>query len=169
MNLGNGLEFKVPQHFTQAFGLEKRESDLDFFDVNLQYDSRIFIDPFLIRKSAIETERVLFDRFGDFFRYAYDLSLTISTDVDDYNKLKDLLNIHEPEEIGLGYTESSHRGTGPGPSFAGQLFNFFVNSSAKIAARHSFPPFPVSRWFLNFDSRASFAEKIFRSKICFLN
>ena len=131
MNLGNGLEFKVPQHFTQAFGLEKRESDLDFFDVNLQYDSRIFIDPFLIRKSAIETERVLFDRFGDFFRYAYDLSLTISTDVDDYNKLKDLLNIHEPEEIGLGYTESSHRGTGPGPSFAGQLFNFFVNSSAK--------------------------------------
>lgn len=122
---------KKPVHFTQAFDLKVKEKDLDFFDVNLQFDSRIFIDPFLIRKSSIEDERILFDRFGDYFRYAYDVSLGIDSDIEEYNRLKNLLNIHEPSEIGLGYTEHSHDGAGPGPSFAKQLFDFFVNSSAK--------------------------------------
>lgn len=122
---------KEPVHITEAYGLTIDEKDLDFFDVNLEYDSRLFIDPFLIKKSPVEEERFLFERFGDFFRYAYDKSLLIKDDEQEYLNLKNLLNFHEPKELGLGYTENSHDGAGPGPSFANILFQFFVGNSAR--------------------------------------
>lgn len=124
-------EKKEPVHFTQAYNVLAKEKELDFFDLNIDHDSRLFIDPFLIKKSPIEEERNLFERFGDFFRFAYDKSLRIKIDEDEYRSLKSLLNFHEPREIGLGYTENSNSGAGPGPSFADILFKFFVSNSAK--------------------------------------
>lgn len=120
-----------PIHFSQAYNLNVPEKNLDFFDVNLKYDSLLFIDPFLIRKSSLANEKALFERFGDFFRYAYDKSLLVNEDPNEYTNLKRLLDFHEPKEIGLGFTEKSHDGAGPGPSFANILFGFFINSSAK--------------------------------------
>ena len=127
----NERDRTIPIHFSQAYKLSVAERDLDFFDTNLEFDTRLFIDPFLLRKSPIEEERALFKRFGDFFRFAYDKSLLIETDQNEYSNLKELLNFHEPKEIGLGYTEDSHQGSGPGPTFADILFKFFIDSTAK--------------------------------------
>ncbi len=57
----------IPIHFSQAYSLTHVEKELEFFDLNLEYDSRLFIDPFLIKKSPNDEERLLFKRFGDFF------------------------------------------------------------------------------------------------------
>ncbi|MFA6430448.1 MAG: hypothetical protein WC229_00960 [Candidatus Paceibacterota bacterium] len=124
-------EKKDPVHFTQSYDVLIKENALDFFDLNLKYDSRLFIDPFLLKKSSIVEEQKLFERFGDFFRFAYDKSLLINKDESEYENLKTLLNFHEPKEIGLGYTEDSNKGAGPGPAFAKILFNFFIGNSAK--------------------------------------
>ena len=120
-----------PLHFSQAYGITIPDDDLDFFDLNLEYDTRLFIDPFLIKKSSHENERDLFENFGLFFKHAFERSLAIKQDMNAYNDLKILLNFSEPQEIGLGYTENSHSGAGPGPSFAELLFNFFIDNTAK--------------------------------------
>lgn len=122
---------QLPLHISQAFDLKIKEGDLDFFDANLEYDSRLFIDPFLLRISKIEEERMLFGRFGDFFRYVYDQSINIRTDTQEYNNLLELLDFSEPKELCLGYTEDSSDGSSPGKSFAHILIKFFLNSSAR--------------------------------------
>lgn len=126
-----GME-QEPLHISQAFNLKVQEKELDFFDANLLYDSRLFIDPFLVKKSSLEEERELFERFGDFFRRAYDKSLEINSGNDAYQELRQLLDFHEPKEIGLGYTEKSNKGKGPGGGFANRLLKFFLDSSAAV-------------------------------------
>lgn len=120
----------TPIHFSQAYNLTRVEKELEFFDLNLEYDSRLFIDPFLIKKSPNDEERLLFKRFGDFFRYTYDKSIDIEYNQEGRDNLKSLLHIQEPREVGLGYTENSNNGVGP-VSFADKLFKFFVESTAK--------------------------------------
>lgn len=120
-------------HFTEHFGIE---GEVQFFDLNLNYDSPVFIDPFLIRKSHIKKERELFPRFGDYFRYAYDTSLKIDDNAQK-KKLRSLLRFVEPKELSIGYTEASNKGVGPGVSFTEKLLNYFLNSAARHFIKHS--------------------------------
>lgn len=132
------METKVkPLHFTEAYGIAKSESDLDFFDVNLLYDTRAFIDPFLIKRSPREVERELFKRFGDYFRRAYEISAASELTRGDYDRLREYLEIPEPRAIGLGYTEVSHSGSGPGKSFTDRLTEFFLESAARKFLRET--------------------------------
>ncbi len=121
----------LPLHFSQAFDLKLKEHELEFFDTNLEYDSKVFIDPFLLRKSEIKKERELFDRFGDFFRYAFEESVHITSSKEEHRNLLELLDFTEPKELGLGYAEESNDGSSPGKSFANLLIKFFINSSAR--------------------------------------
>jgi hypothetical protein len=122
---------RLPIHITQAFQLSQTDEQLDFFDANLKYDSALFIDPFLLKRSSVPEERRLFERFGDFFRFAYDESLNILTDKREYDSLLELLDFEEPREICLGYTELSSDGHSPGKSFGGILIKFFLKTTAR--------------------------------------
>jgi len=117
-------------HITQVFNLSQKEEELDFFDANLAYDSPLFIDPFLLKRSPIAGERDLFKRFGSFFEYVYNNSLKVNGDL-EASKLLNFLNFHEPKEICLGYTEKSNQGSGPGSTLASSLLHFFLTSAAK--------------------------------------
>lgn len=129
-------------HISQFFGISE-DVDTDFFDANLVYDSRVFIDPFLIKNSEIEEERALFDRFGDFFRYAYDLSTQIDSTRDNLRKLERYLTIHEPKVINMGYTAESN--DGHGPSLVSKLLGFFVDTTARRFVRET-DAFPENRY-----------------------
>jgi hypothetical protein len=118
-----------PWHISQAFGLDSAE--LDFFDANLRFDSKLFIDPFLIKRSPIDFERSIFNRFNIFFRDAYRRSLDLGHDESKISDLKKYFNFIEPREISLGYTETSNRGAGLGPEFARALLDFFMNNLAR--------------------------------------
>lgn len=119
-----------PLHISQAFNLSKIEADLDFFDANLKYDTRLFIDPFLLKRSSDETERTIFKRFGSFFKHAHGMAISAKSE-NDLDKLKEFLDFPEPKEINLGYTKESNKGSGLGSKFATALFQFFLNNTAR--------------------------------------
>jgi hypothetical protein len=107
------------------------EVDLDFFDINLEEDTILFIDPFLLKKSKFKKEQELFDRFGDYFRYIYEESINMKDKNSENNRIMRLLNFTEPKEIGLGYSEKNSEGSSPGKKFASLLIKFFINSAAR--------------------------------------
>jgi len=119
-----------PLHITQAFNIGAKETDLDFFDANLFYDSRLFIDPFLLKRSPVEEERELFKRFSLYFKTAYQKSINARNNDSQIQRLKKFLTFKEPKEINLGYTQNSNQGSGPGAGFAEGLLTFFLESSA---------------------------------------
>ncbi|HEY4507738.1 MAG TPA: hypothetical protein VJJ47_02595 [Candidatus Paceibacterota bacterium] len=122
------------QHFSQAFNLNVAEESLDFFDLNLEYDSQLFLDPFLIAKSHVPEVAKLFANFGDFFRYVYDCS-TQPGNTTRRETLRRLLRFPEPQEFGFGYTENSHSGSGLNAQFAESLVSFFIEGTATRVIR----------------------------------
>jgi hypothetical protein len=121
-------------HISQFFNLAA-DDEIDFFDANLVHDSRVFIDPFLLKNSPVQVERDLFDRFGDFFRYAYDKSLEVGLGNYTQGDLKKLLTIHEPKYINMGYTVASNEGHGP--SLSDRLLTFFIDTTARTFVRET--------------------------------
>jgi hypothetical protein len=115
-------------HISQFFNLPE-DADLDFFDANLVYDSPVFIDSFLLKNSPVPYEVELFERFGDYFSFAYDKSLEMGIGHYTQAQLKKLLTFHGPKNINMGYTEKSNEGHGP--SLAERLLSFFVDASAR--------------------------------------
>lgn len=119
-----------PFHITQAFNIQQKENELDFFDANLVYDSKLFIDPFLVKLSPISEERSLFDRFGLFFKNAYDKTIRARPNDNEVERLKQHLSFKEPVEVCLGYTQKSNKGSGLASHFAARLINFFLSHAA---------------------------------------
>lgn len=119
-----------PLHISQAFTIKQDEKDLDFFDANLVFDSKLFIDPFLVKLSPIAEEKALFDRFGIFFKNAYDKTIRARPHESEVERLKKHLSFKEPKEISLGYTVKSNKGSGLASQFATRLINFFLSHTA---------------------------------------
>jgi hypothetical protein len=129
-------------HFTQIYGIKSSESDLDFFDANLRYDTTLFIDPFLLKNSPVKSDQVLFDRFGIFFKDAIEKFSKINIEKSLERKIFIRhIDFGEPKQLCLGYTAGSNKGKGPGKEFAKALFNFFVDISLKkIIENESYYP-----------------------------
>src|SRR5690348_13564470 len=102
------MEQLNPLHITQAFNIRLDEEDLDFFDANLFYDSLLFIDPFLLKRSPLTEDREFFKRLSFFFKLAYQKSITARNNEDQVQKLREFLTFKEPREINLGYTKNSN-------------------------------------------------------------
>ncbi len=120
------LKTNPKAHVTQVFNINAKESELDFFDTNLNYDSRLFIDPFLIKTSEIEEERKLYERFTVYFQTALDKSITASNSYRESHNLYEFFYFKEPKEICLGYTEKSNDGSGLNKEFASGMYKFFI-------------------------------------------
>lgn len=131
-------EPRVQHHISQFFSMPKGAA-LDFFDANLVFDSRAFIDPFLLKNSSVAEEVQLFDRFGDYFRFAYDESLKLSLNQISEKDFRRILTVKEPKNINMGYTANSNDGRGP--SLTDRLLDFFMDNAAKrfVAESDAFP------------------------------
>ncbi len=118
-----------PHHFLQANGLDYAEEEVEFFDPNLAYDSPLFLDPFLLRKSSNSYERELFKRLSDFFLYVYHQSQYVSLNVRSERDLKRLVTFNEPSEAYIGYATANNKGNGPGGSFADKLLRYYLDQT----------------------------------------
>ena len=125
------MDKNKPIHFTQAYKIIIPETELDFFDTNLKYDSLLFVDPNLIRKSPVKEERELYDRMGVYFKAAYGKAVRVKMKEGSSQKLLEFLSFPEPKETGLGYTKRSNKGSGLGETFAQVLHAFFLSETAK--------------------------------------
>lgn len=112
-------------HVSQYFNLNSGEEDLDFFDLNLHFDSPLFIDPFLIRKSNLNHEKELFNRFSIFFKLAYSKYTNCLTNNLKLDEVIDFLSFKEPKHILLGYDKDSNDGRGLATDFANAITRFF--------------------------------------------
>lgn len=128
------MELENKHHISQLFNLPDG-AEFDFFDANLEHDLPVFIDPFLLKNSPNSDEKALFERFGDYFRYAYDQAALLSmrqTTIRDFSRL---VTFHEPKNIYMGYTEESN--DGKGAILTKRLLDFFLRSSAKKYVRET--------------------------------
>jgi hypothetical protein len=112
--------------FSRAFQLGKTQLELDFVDVSLQRDNRLFIDPFAITQeidqwsqAAATTIRAYFQQVVDDIRGGHD---------DNAREL--LSHLREPNETRLGYSAGRPQGAGIGDQQAEEIFEALQSSAA---------------------------------------
>lgn len=151
------MDKRQAYHITQAFGVEADEADLDFFDANLKFDSLLFVDPFLIKRSPLERERELYQRFDTFFELALDKVLKVKENELARGDVVKFLSFPEPKELYLGYTKESNEGSGLAEDFAKGIYGFLVKEAAKkfILDRTLYPDEKV-----NLELVILFADKV---------
>src|SRR5579864_3580213 len=111
---------------SRAFNLNKVQSELDFVDVPLQTDTRLFIDPFALSQRVDRWSIEAHATVVAFFQAIIDL---IRGD-HDQEALELLFHLREPNETRLGFSRRRPKGAGVGHMQAEQLFAALTNSTA---------------------------------------
>jgi hypothetical protein len=111
---------------SEYYGLGLAQPSLEFVDVVLEEDTRLFLDPraFIVLKSAWGDECVTL------IRHFFDEVLTaIREDEEDRARLL-LDGLHEPNETRLGFTRGRVAGRGVGAGLADDLYESLSQSAA---------------------------------------
>ena len=112
--------------FSDEFNLVKTQPELDFVDVSLNKDNRLFVDPFALAQKPDRWSQDANHTLVSFFQSTID-----SIRGGDENKAKELLaHLREPNETRLGYSRRHSQGAGIGDMQAEDLFDALRESSA---------------------------------------
>jgi hypothetical protein len=117
--------------FSQAFNLGKSQLELDFVDVNLLKDNRVFIDPFGIAQALDRWSIDAAATVASFFQQVID---DIRSGHED-NAKELLSHLGEPNETRFGYSAKRPKGAGIGVMQAEEIFDAL---SASTAVRQGF-------------------------------
>lgn len=112
--------------FSQAFNLGKSQLELDFVDVSLLKDNRVFIDPFGIAQALDRWSIDAAATVGAFFQQIVD-------DIrsgDEGHARQLLANLGEPNETRFGFSSRKPKGLGIGKGQAGEIYEALRASSA---------------------------------------
>jgi hypothetical protein len=113
-------------NFSGEFHLAKTQPELDFVDVSLNKDNRLFVDPFALSQKADRWSQDAHHTVIGFFQ-----SIIDSIRQRNENRAKELLgHLREPNETRLGYSRRRSQGAGIGDMQAEDLFNALRESSA---------------------------------------
>ncbi len=113
-------------NFSAAFGLAKTQPELDFVDVSLNTDNRLFVDPFALSQKADRWSQDAHHTVVSFFQAIID-----SIRQRNEQRARDLLgHLREPNETRLGYSRRRVQGAGIGDMQAEDLFNALRDSTA---------------------------------------
>lgn len=111
---------------SEIYKLKMSQNELDFVDINIDNDTPLFVDPYLIANQdypfAIEANR----RIKNFFSYL--IELLISKQYEDARKI--FKHVGEINETCLGLSKGSPRGNGIGPVNTEDIFEELKNSKA---------------------------------------
>lgn len=96
-------------HFSTFFYLNiNGHEDIEFVDINLETDIRLFIDPWLIENTNDSFSKQCTTVINSFFNCAFDCCIS-----NDNERLFELLNFgHEPNETKLGLSQNQSSGKG---------------------------------------------------------
>lgn len=103
----------------------KIEGDENWFDPILNLDTRLFIDPILIKETQNTIFKNSYDQILEFFSHAYKVAAAssgVKTDM-QYRLLKNQLVFPEVQELCLGYSDESIDGAGSGKGFAQKILD----------------------------------------------
>lgn len=111
---------------SKVLGLEKAQSELDFFDYKIESDNYKFIDPYYISKQEdaflAECNEYIVSFFNKFIYF-----LKTGDDVEAYNLFR---HLSEVDEICLGMSKGKPRGKGVGKIDTRNIFNAIKRSKA---------------------------------------
>lgn len=111
---------------SEYFQLGRTQSDLDFVDVDIYGDTRLFIDPHSLRHLTSSWGQECVSLLQDFFETLLD-----SIRNNDATAGRRLLGgLHEPNETHLGMSRSRARGHAIGRGFAADIWNALSSSEA---------------------------------------
>ncbi len=112
--------------FTKVFGIKKAQAEVDFVDIPLDTDIRLFIDPYAISQRRDQWSQDCYDLISYFFHLI--VESIRSKNLDKAREL--LLHLQEPNETHLGFSSNRPQGAGIGRHQADQLFKAISESSA---------------------------------------
>lgn len=112
-----------PVYFSDHFKVDKAKlTELGVFDPILNHDTKLFVDPILLKSSTSEIFQNARDRYINFFNGLLKL-LKSSQQVDDrfWRAAKIRSKFSEYKYTCIGYGDDSIDGSGPGSSFSDKL------------------------------------------------
>lgn len=112
--------------FSQAFNLGKSQLELDFVDVSLLRDNRVFIDPFGIAQALDRWSIDAAATVSAFFQQIVD---DIRSGSEDHARQL-LANLGEPNETRFGFSSKRPKGLGIGKGQAGEIYDALRASGA---------------------------------------
>jgi hypothetical protein len=112
--------------FSQAFGLRRRQAELDFVDVELAKDTPLFVDPFALSIRKDEWSHSCTEHIVSFFQTVID---AIHAGDDDRAR-RILTNLSEPNETRLGMSKAKPSGRGVSGKQAIDLYKALADSEA---------------------------------------
>lgn len=110
--------------FSDAFGIIPNDDD-DWFDTNLDIDSNLCVDPFLIYQDDSDEWGRAHDHILSFFAMVFDCVRQARGNRDSlpWRVAKNLLLFPEPAEFCLGVAASSPLGSGSGPGLQKEMLD----------------------------------------------
>lgn len=114
--------------FSEAYKIENPEKE-DWFNLWLENDTKIYIDPMLVYQANHEDFSESYEKIGKFFEEAFRrVALAKSSKSPKIReKALEMLQFKEPSELHLGHTNYGSSGAGIGPDFARQIFDAIVD------------------------------------------
>jgi hypothetical protein len=112
--------------FSQAFGVRRRQAELDFVDVELARDTPLFVDPFALSIRKDEWSYGCTEQIVSFFQTVID-----AIRAGDHDRAKRILtNLSEPNETRLGLSKAKPSGRGVSGKQAVDLYKALFDSEA---------------------------------------
>jgi hypothetical protein len=112
--------------FSQVFNIRKTQPELDFVDVSLATDNRLFVDPFALSQKLDRWSQDAHHTLVTFFQSIVD---DIRSGNEDRAR-RLLSNLREANETRLGYSARQPQGAGIGDMQAEELFQALSDSAA---------------------------------------
>ena len=117
--------------FSDHFGINKPQSQLDFVDIPLDTDIRLFVDPYALHVSPVDWLRTC----GDLVVNYFDVLIQMLKGNCEAEALGLLANLHEPNETRLEMSAGKPSGRGWGRVQARQLYDQLRRSKAMRSGR----------------------------------
>jgi len=118
--LGSGVRV------SELYNLQRSQGELDFVDVDVERDSRLFVDPAALRQMHGEWARDSVALIQDFFQTV----INAIRDGNDEWAVELLSGLREPNETHLGFSSRKSRGRALGPGSAEEVWEALSHSEA---------------------------------------
>jgi hypothetical protein len=114
---------------SEQYGLDREQGTLDFVDVDVEGDTRLFVDPRALRLIPTPWGHLCVSLVQDFFR-----TVLRSIRDEEMDRAWNLLaGLREPNETHLGLSKGRARGSGLGPGLAAQMRDALAETDAAIS------------------------------------
>ena len=112
---------------SEYFSLERTQPGLDFVDVDVVGDVRLFVDPRAIERLETDWGQISLDLLRDFFERL----LAAIKEGRKTDGLRLLAGLGEPNQTHLGFSRQRAKGSGVGKTIALELWHALSESQAR--------------------------------------